>query len=371
MAEHEVLLPGNATPLERMLSEVNDELVHLAGPYELIRLADVSPPPAWLSWLVWEYGLGELSPFLPNLSRLIAEGIQWQRVRGTPAAIFRGLSWLGYAATIEEEPTRHRRWNRFQIELDRVRDDDLPDLRQIDGIVALSPPARSKLGRGFHGYDIRAAETSYQRTSASLTSDHSGVFLPGVGAKWSFGRVHQHDVELSEAELTDLDVWIEPVGDDDLWSSADYLWADADFAWASPAAEARRAAIASGLCALSCYIRFDNASDETIGFARATARSVSPSSSGSYSVLGSEWSEDLGAPEVVIVLASSGFGDGAGVVATSMSVVFDGALAPCVKAGKLWLSPSQLVGGTAVAPKAVSIEFGLTVREQAAFILRF
>ena len=56
------LLPKNATPWERLFSEVVDPAKNLAVMVEGIRIADVNIPPQFLPWLVWERGLGEISP---------------------------------------------------------------------------------------------------------------------------------------------------------------------------------------------------------------------------------------------------------------------------------------------------------------------
>lgn len=372
MGESVTLLPGNATPLERTLSAVNDDFNILIDPYNNILVADNAPSPDFLPFLVWQYGLGELSPYLPNLYDLISAGIQWQRIRGTPAAISLGLSWLGYGGSLEEVPTRRRRWNRFYWELDRVRDNDYPDLVRIDGIVALSPPERSIFARGFKTYDIRCMETSYGRTSGSMTSDSSGVFIPNAAAKWSFGRHYESDHLFSQAELTALDVWIPEVGMDTLWTDADYLWADDDVLWVVVAAGERLVTMAGDICDLSAYVQFTDADDDVIGYARATVRPVQPGDAGEYDFGGgTRWTSFLiGPPTAVMVVAMSGFGDGNGQTATKAAVLFDATRDGDVKPGTLWLEPDQLTGGTVIAEHDVNIPFGLTVRERARFSLR-
>lgn len=369
--QHQEILPSSSTPWERLFAETNDPLVALAHRFDDIRAADGNPPPSFLPFLVWEYGLGELTPYLPNLYSLIREGLLWQRVRGTPAAIDRGLSWLGYTGELEEEAPRRRRWNRFQVELDRVRDVDLPDLRRIDGIVGLSPPERSKFARGFHGYDIRAGLTSGTRTSACLTSDHSGVFVEDIRAKWSFGREYEADTTLSEAELTALDAWIEPVPEGDLWVDGDYLWADADFDWNVPAVQSRRNAIAGALAALPAWITFRTSANAVIGHARAIVRPVAQAVGGEYAFGSARWTASTEAPAAVAVLARSGFGDAAGQVAAKVSVTFDATLTDATRPGRLWLPPSGLSGGHRLAETMITVPFGLTVREGVRFLLRF
>lgn len=369
MSEHVRLLPANATPWMLATAEANDPLSTLGDRYLDIRAAFRNTPPDFLPFVVWQLGLGELSPFLPNLYDLIEEGVRWQRVRGTPAAISRGLGWLGYAGTLEEEPTRRRRWNRFQIELSRVRDADLPDLRRIDGVVSLSPPERSIFYRGFRGYDVRAAELSYKKLSRSILSSHSGVRIDAGKAKWSFGRKHGGQVSLDETVLTTLDAWLEPVAQGDRWAFSDYPWVDADFLWSFPGAQARRAAIAAALVEKSAYIRFATAGGAVIGYRRASLRPVRLSPSGEYVVSGETWGVSATNPVAVLARAMTGFGEGSGQVAASMTVVFDPTLAPGVKPGVLWLTAAQASGGIAVDPVAASIPFGITVREECAVVM--
>lgn len=370
-APYEDLLPASATPWERLFAEANSPLALLASGYDSIRAADTNTPPAGLPYLAWEYGLGELTPYLPNLYSLLREGLLWQRVRGTPAAVARGLSWIGYAGALEEEPPNRRRWNRVQVHMDRVRDEDAPDLRRIDGIVGLSLPERSKFVRAFHGYDIRAGLTSGTRTSACLTGDHSGTHLPGIRPQWSFGREYQADVTLTQAELTSLGTWIEPVGDGELWVDADYLWADADFAWDVPAVQARRNVIAANLAVLPAWITFRADGGAVIGHARAIVRPVAQSLSGEYAMGPARWTAATDAPAAVLVLARSGWGDGAGHVAASMDVLFDATPTDADHPGRLWQPAGGLSGGHHVAPSPVSIPFGATVREAARILLRF
>ncbi|MEZ5878978.1 MAG: hypothetical protein R3D43_15185 [Tepidamorphaceae bacterium] len=71
--EHLNILPPNATAFERLFSEVVDPLLVLAEPYDAIRLTAPhrAPPPALLPFLIWQYGLGELTPYVPSLYQLI------------------------------------------------------------------------------------------------------------------------------------------------------------------------------------------------------------------------------------------------------------------------------------------------------------
>lgn len=203
------LLPGSATAWERAVADALDTDSSVAPAIAAIRGTKLlAPPPSFLPFLVHEYGLGELTPYVPNLYELIAEGIDWQRVRGTPAAIELALAWLGYAAAIEEEGSKRRFWNMFQLHLDRVRDADA-DLERIEGVARLSVPARSVFWRGFHGLDIRPLTFSQSHFGESHYGQYSGKRLRQGGPLWSFGRQYDFDVTVSDADLRTLDVFIE------------------------------------------------------------------------------------------------------------------------------------------------------------------
>jgi hypothetical protein len=64
------LLPPNATQLERDLSRVMSSLVRTGPPVPLIRTAKRTDiPDSVVPWLIYEYGLGEILPYLGNNQR--------------------------------------------------------------------------------------------------------------------------------------------------------------------------------------------------------------------------------------------------------------------------------------------------------------
>ncbi len=180
------LLPPNATALERSLSLSTDLLTRLGGETESLKGFKTDPADSLLPWLIWEYGLGELLPYLPDPRRAIAEGIRWQRLRGTPAALTTALSWIGATATVEQEtPGIH--FAEFQFDPGRVLDDDAL-IANLIAIARLSAPARSRLSRIHHGWDLRRLVLDESRLGEALLSDHSGVFWRDGQTKLSFGR---------------------------------------------------------------------------------------------------------------------------------------------------------------------------------------
>ncbi|AFU62891.1 phage tail protein [Acidithiobacillus caldus] len=183
------LLPPNATALERSLSLSTDLLTRLGGETEPLKGFKTDPSDSLLPWLIWEYGLGELLPYLPDPRRAIAEGIRWQRLRGTPAALTTALSWIGATATVEQEtPGIH--FAEFQFDPGQVLDDD-GAIANLIAIARLSAPARSRLSRIYHGWDLRRLVLDESRLGEALLSDHSGVFWRDGQTKLSFGRVRQ------------------------------------------------------------------------------------------------------------------------------------------------------------------------------------
>ena len=186
-SEH--LLPANAKPLEQALSLTTDSLSRLALPTDAIRQFKTDPSDPLLPWLIWEYGLGELLPYLPEPRQAIAEGILWQRLRGTPAALTTALAWIGASATIEQEPPGVH-FAEFQLDPGQVQGSDTA-IANLIAIARLSAPARSRLSRIYHGYDLRRVVLDESRLGGALLSDHSGVLWKDGQTKLSFGRVRQ------------------------------------------------------------------------------------------------------------------------------------------------------------------------------------
>lgn len=183
------LLPPNATALECSLSLSTDLLTRLGGKTEALKGFKTDPADSLLPWLIWEYGLGELLPYLPDPRRAMAEGIRWQRLRGTPAALTTALSWIGMRATLEQEPPGLH-FAEFQSDAGQVLDDD-GAIANLIAIARLSAPARSRLSRIYHGYDLRRVVLDESRLGEALLSDHSGVFWRDGLTKLSFGRVRR------------------------------------------------------------------------------------------------------------------------------------------------------------------------------------
>ncbi|WP_024277991.1 phage tail protein [Xanthobacter sp. 126] len=366
------LLPDTASLFERTLSQATDPTARLSESIASLHGLKVgNPPPSLLPYLVFEYGLGQLTPYLPNLYELIGAGIDWQRIRGTHAAVAQALGWLTYAGAIEQAPTRRRWWNAWQLALSRLRDDE-GDLIRIEGLANLSAPKRSDFWRGHHGYDARELELGYARWGATLFSDQSGVTVAPGAAKWSFGRSVEIDHDMTEAELTALGVWVPPVSAEELaWTDLDASWSELDITWVDDAAVTRSLLMVGGTGTGPAWAVFKDSSGAVIGYRRARARrTVIPDASGVYSIGGSRFSPGSGT--ALFVEALTDFGDGAGREASSVGFILTAEPGPGHKPGVRWLEAGALVpAGPIVAERAVSIPFGLTVRDRVAAILRF
>lgn len=165
---------------------------------DLIRTAKENPPDDWLYWLIWEYGLEVLLPYLADPRVVLDKGLQWQRIRGTPDSLSMAFEWLGLGdTTIEEEVTGGAHW--FEYMLDPGRLLSREELRNVVGLAKLSAPLRSRLARIYHGLDLRRAiwdETAW--SDGSLWSDYSGVYDPDTGVIISFGRTTQSVLRVGE-----------------------------------------------------------------------------------------------------------------------------------------------------------------------------
>lgn len=184
------LLPSNATQLERDLSLSGDVLPKLAAGTERIRTAKRADiPEDVVPWLIYEYGLGEITPYVPDLRQALAEGILWQRLRGTPRAIQIGLGWIDLQAYIEESEQGTAYWADYQLGLDAAPP-SLAFINSTIGITRLSSPIRSRLFRVWGGwYDFRRFKLDdHLLSEGSWLCDHTGAYLRDDWPQLSFGR---------------------------------------------------------------------------------------------------------------------------------------------------------------------------------------
>lgn len=197
------LLPSNATQLEIDISAAADFLSVTEGALPSVRDAKYQNiPNDVVPWLVYEYGLGELLPYLPDPRTALAEGVVWQRIRGTPQAIKTALTWINFTAILEESEAGTIRWAQFQLGLDQAPA-SLEFIGNVIGISRLSAPARSDLFRVYGGtYDTRRFWLDdHELSSGSWLCDHSGVYLQSDWPQLSFGRDHQRNPAIQETQI--------------------------------------------------------------------------------------------------------------------------------------------------------------------------
>lgn len=389
MDQHVDLLPSSAHRFERALSAAMDPTEELAPAIEAIRaVKTLHPPPSFMPYLIWEYGLGILTPYLPNLYDLYQEGRDWLEIRGTHGAVDLALSWLSYAGEIEPAATRRLWWNAYHLALDRVRDDEA-DLIRIEGLTTLSKERHSDFWRGLCGYDVRPAESDRRRHDGAMWDDSSGVVLPPGKVKWSFGRRTDivHDVSQDDRDAlgiprpNGLTMDGEPivfdgepltVGDDAVELSwGDFTWGD--FAWSSDVAgvEANSALLATGPG--PAWAVFKDLAGEVIGYRRCRVRrAVEPDPAGRYRVGADGFRPAPGLASSLYLEAMTDFGDGEGATAQSVGFVLTATPLAPFKPGQLWLPPGGIDPDLPViAEHVVPIAFGHTVRERVVALLRF
>lgn len=175
MTDRIALLPSNATALETAISESMDRTPEIGPGVVALRGFKYNPPDRIVPFLVVEYGLQEIADFIPDLRLLLAEGIAWQRIVGTPAAIHKSLRWINYDGDIEEFPAKAQKWWWFQIHLPfEVRNSNF--VRPMTTLVKASKPLRSEFARVTAGHDVRAFRLNKHRLNGSAgINNWSGI----------------------------------------------------------------------------------------------------------------------------------------------------------------------------------------------------
>lgn len=365
------LLPSNASAFERAAAEAINPSARLAPALDLMRRAKlVNIPQEWLPFLVYEYGLGPVSPYFDPEDDILGEGVAWQRVRGTKDAIDRALAWVGFAAEIEEARVTRRRWNRFQLALDHFPETEGTDLPAIETLVGLSVPARSIFFRGWSGYDVREAEWSISRFSGARWSGSSGVRLHDGGPKWSFGETLDFAYTVGQDRLTALGAWIDPPsGTAPTWGA--YTWGSTSSTWDLAGLSTRNQSIAALLSGRPVWIRFFGPTNNVLGNRRArVARPVLPDPAGVYEVNGSRYSPS-GAGTAFYVEALTDFGDDFEEDVARIEVIFDAVPADPATPGLMYAQTNTLTGGKWAARRDVAAQLRTTVRNRVRFLLTF
>jgi P2-related tail formation protein len=182
------LLPPNSTSLERDFSRVTSSLVRVGEPVPTIRTAKrVEIPDSVIPWLIYEYGLGELLPFILDQRHLVADGVLWQRIRGTPESVRVALGWINIQGVLEEPEGGSNRWAEYMLGLSAPTvGDDIID--RIVGVARVSSPVRSRLSRIYAVYDVRQFIWDEGFWDDQIWDDHSGVRLRPDWPQISYGQ---------------------------------------------------------------------------------------------------------------------------------------------------------------------------------------
>ncbi|WP_420408699.1 phage tail protein [Hoeflea sp.] len=367
------LLPSNAGHFEKAVEAAHAERwTRLGGAVPAITTAKEAPPPSFLPFLVWEFGLGMLTPYVDNLYEVIDEGVRWHRIRGTYGGVKMGLGFVGVTATLE--PAWHGRawWNSNQLRLDALPENDAPLLERIEGITRLSLPFRSDLRRGVFDYDIEPLQADHSRLDGAHLDVESGVRLYDGGTVWSFGRATEIEHTLTEAEGTAIGNWIEiPEEGGVQWASMTYPWVTATFAWGDNPQTQRRELMAAWFEARTIYLVLKDGDDAVIGYRKARAvHSVAVEFGGQYQFDGQSYApSDDGT--AVYIEAMTDFEDADGVEAEKVAVVTSMTRAAGIPVGRLWLRPEDVTAATAFGETEISIPLRKTVRDRIKFLVRF
>jgi hypothetical protein len=177
------LLPSNATFLESSLEQAfvwgfnPDDLRGFKFKSEFV--------PYLFDDLVYEYGLESVSLWLEDSTEILREGLLFQRLRGTPAAMKMALKWTGLEEVIVEEEPSGEHFAEFQLGLEGI-----PYNFSIDAIKALADmakPVRARLTRLYNSLYDRRHLILDQNQYGDLLSDYSGI-RDSDDLQISFGR---------------------------------------------------------------------------------------------------------------------------------------------------------------------------------------
>ncbi|MBD0392060.1 phage tail protein [Wolbachia endosymbiont of Pentalonia nigronervosa] len=187
-----MLLPPNATKQERDIVEAIDYKVDPRS----IRGFKFNLKDEILPWMIEEYGLEEILLWVKDKKKAIKEGVEFQRLRGTPASLKIALKWANIddITIIEEPPGKH--FFELQIGIQDVPNDFFVDA--VIELAKLSLPARSRLMRIFN--DLYNAQRFMLDESifGDLLSDYSGVKVAKEGPVLSFGRKNSFELKIAK-----------------------------------------------------------------------------------------------------------------------------------------------------------------------------
>ena len=194
-----------------------------------------------------------------------------------------------------------------------------------------------------------------------------GVFIEALDTSVESFGIDAHWFELPNVMFEDAVEGALDLG----WG--DFAWDSTEATWVSDLLRARSEAMASAVMDRSAWFVFLDQDDAVIGYRRARALlRVEPAIGGPFTINGVTYRPKTGPDVSIYAECQTGFGEGAGRVATSVGLVLDALPLDASRPGQMWLEPDQITDGTApVALSPVKIAFGETIRGRVKILLRF
>jgi P2-related tail formation protein len=147
------LLPPNATDFEKILENAT-KFGTDAGLLNGFKFKENQGNQAIIGYLIWEFSLNDVLKYIQNSDDIVADGLVFQRTRGTREAVKIAANWadLNDVDVYEEEPSSH--FYEFQIGV-KNRQFDF-DIELLKNVIGLAKPVRSRLSRVYNDvYDVR------------------------------------------------------------------------------------------------------------------------------------------------------------------------------------------------------------------------
>jgi hypothetical protein len=183
------LLPYNSTKFER---DVEAAIKYAADVSLLFGFRFKNADLQLRLALDWEYSLAQVN--IEDFAERVLKGLEFHRLRGTPAALRNALSWYGFDDIIIEEEPPGEHFAEFQLGISEIPNGFMLD--PIITIAAFAAPLRSRLSRMYNNlYDERCLFFDDSRLDEGVLSDDSGIRLTENGPKLSFGRVNTRAIE--------------------------------------------------------------------------------------------------------------------------------------------------------------------------------
>lgn len=185
----ELLLPPplSRDARSRAFTASVDRLLEMDRSVLLVMMVDLVSPEV-LPYLAQHFGL--LGPPWRYLKtdeakrKGIKEAIYWHRLKGSPAAVERALSWADIKAEVEDLTSLPTRWAEYELVMESLPG-NLPELKEL---ADFADPARAHLVRLHNGYDLRPIILDRGPVlDLGMLDNDSGVWDEETGLKLSFG----------------------------------------------------------------------------------------------------------------------------------------------------------------------------------------